>query len=180
MSIVASLAQKKDSVSAIKKELDKATITAVVDYRGLSVADLTALRVELLKEEARLTVSKNTLIKRAVAGTDKSDMSELLAGPTALLLGEADQVTPVKILTKFLKENKKKNEIRGGIMDGNFLNAEEMDALSKLPSLDELRGKLVGGLASPLNGIVAALSGPQRGLVNVLDQFAQHKQATEG
>ena len=75
-----------------------------------------------------------------------------------------------------LKKNKKDNEIRGGFMEGKPLTAREVDELAKLPSLDELRGKLLGCIASPANGLVAALSSPQRGLVNVLDQYAKQKQ----
>lgn len=172
------LAQKQETVEKLKIELDQATVAVVADYRGLTVADLTLLRRELYKEKALFMVGKNTLTKHALKGTQQAILGEFLKGPTALLLGRADQVTPVKILTEFLKKNKKENEIRGGYLDGKLLSAAEVDQLSKLPSIDELRGKLVGAINSPLSGIVAAISSPQRGLVNVLEQYT--KQLQEG
>lgn len=173
------LAKKQDTVQQIRTELDGATITLVVDYRGLSVAEITALRQELYKNNTRLTVMKNTLVRRAIEGSDLEALGEFLKGPTALAVGKADQVTPVKILKDYFKKNKKENEIRGGVMDGKALSAAEVITLSELPSFDELRAKLVGGIASPLNGIVASLSGPQRALANVLDQLAKQKQQQE-
>ncbi len=173
------LAKKQDTVQQIRAELDGATITLVVDYRGLSVAEITALRQELYKNNTRLTVMKNTLVRRAIEGSELEALGEFLKGPTALAVGKADQVAPVKILKDYFKKNKKANEIRGGVMDGKALSASEVITLSELPSFDELRAKLVGGIASPLNGIVASLSGPQRALANVLDQLAKQKQQQE-
>lgn len=170
------LAQKQETTAQLKAELDQATIAVVADYRGLTVAEMTELRRELYKQEARFTVAKNTLTKHAVDGTDKSVLAPLLKGPTALLVGRADQVGPVKTLASFLSKNKKPNEIRGGFLDGKLLSAAEVDQLSKLPPIEELRGKLVGAINSPLAGIVAAISSPQRGLVNVLDQYAKRLQ----
>lgn len=173
------LLKKQETVQAIRTELDNATITLVVDYRGLSVAEITALRKELYKNSARLTVMKNTLVRRAIEGSELEGLNEFLTGPTALAVGKADQIAPVKILKEYFKKNKKRNEIRGGVMDGKALSAKEVETLSELPSFDELRAKLVGGIASPLNGIVASLSGPQRALANVLDQLAKQKQQQE-
>ncbi len=171
------LAQKKETVETLKGHLDAATIAVVADYRGLSVAELTELRRELFKQDAQFTVAKNTLTKHAIKDGDKQELDALLKGPTALLIGKADQVAPVKTLTQFLSKNKKTNEIRGGILEGKLLSPAEVDQLAKLPPLEELRGKLVGALNAPLSGVVSALNSPLRGLVYVLDQVAQQKQA---
>jgi len=173
---VGKLAQKQNTVKQLKHDLDQATVAVVTDYRGLTVAELTLLRRELYAQQAKFMVGKNTLTKHALKDSPQEVLGEYLKGPTALLIGRADQVTPVKILAEFLKKNKKENEIRGGFLDGKLLSAAEVDQLSKLPSIDELRGKLVGAINSPLSGIVAAISGPQRGLVNVLDQYAKRLQ----
>ncbi len=174
------LLQKKETVAELKKRLKDAAVAYVVDYRDLSVAELTTIRRDFYKNaDAELTVMKNTLLKRAIEGTDMAGMEPFLSGPTALAIGRSDQVAPLKILKKFFKDNKKTNAVRGAVMDGNALAPAEVDAMASLPSLEELRGKLVGGIASPLNGIVAAISGPQRGLVNVLDQYAKQKQQQE-
>lgn len=167
---------KNREIDQLKAALNKMTVAVVTDYRGLSVAELTELRAELYKHKAVFSVSKNTLTRRAVAETNNIGLEAYLKGPTALLLGTDDQVQPVKVLKEFLKKNKKENEIRGGFMEGKPLTAREVDELAQLPSLDELRGKLLGCIASPANSLVAAISSPQRGLVNVLDQYAKQKQ----
>ncbi|MGE0201498.1 MAG: 50S ribosomal protein L10 [Candidatus Melainabacteria bacterium] len=172
-----SLPRKQETVESLKEALSTATMTVVTDYRGLSVAEMTTLRRDLLKENARLTVAKNTLLKRAIDGTANAGLAEFLKGPTAVLVANADQIAPLKLLKTFYKQGKKENELRGGLMDGQILTAKDLDALASLPPLNELRAKLVGGIASPLNGIVSALSSPQRALVNVLDQYAKQKQA---
>lgn len=169
-------APKAEAIEDLKKSMQEATVAIVADYRGLSVEHLTAIRRELFKYDARFTVSKNTLLKRAVKGTDAESISEFLTGPTAILFATADQVQPVKALKKFMKERKLEIELRGGFMDGRPLSSKEIDELADLPSLDELRAKLLGCIASPLNGLVGALSSQQRGLVNVLDQYAKTKQ----
>lgn len=173
------LAQKQTTVQAMQEELKDASVAFVVDYRGLSVKEMTDIRQELYKHDASFGVMKNTLLKRAIADSDMAALEPALQGPTALLVGRSDQVAPIKIVKKYFKDNKKENDIRGAVLEGNFLAPAEVDALAKLPPLDELRAKLVGGIASPLNGIVASISGPQRGLVNVLDQYAKHKQQQE-
>ncbi len=170
------LAQKKETADKLKADLSQATIAVVADYRGLTVSELTQLRRELYKEQAQFTVAKNTLAIHATKDTSLEALQSTLKGPTALLIGRADQVAPVKILTEFFKKNKKSNQIRGGVLDSKFLSPAEVDQLAKLPPIDELRGMLVGAINSPLSGIVAALSSPQRGLVNVLDQYSKRLQ----
>lgn len=171
------LAKKQDTVAFIEEELKTATVGVVANPSGLSVAELTELRRQLYQEKAKFAVVKNTLIRRAVSGTELENLVQDFKGPSALLYGTADQVKPIKILRDYLKKIKKdkSNEIRGGFMDGKTINADEVSALATLPPIEELRAKLLGGIASPLNGLVAALSGPQRSLVNVLDQYAKQK-----
>lgn len=170
------LAQKQGTVEQLKAELDQATIAVVADYRGLTVAELTELRRELYKQQAKFTVAKNTLTKHAISQSDKKVLGDVLKGPTAILIGRADQVAPVKTLTTFFTKNKKENEIRGGYLDGKLLSRAEVEQLAKLPPIEELRGQLVGAINSPLTGIVNAISSPQRGLVNVLDQYSKRLQ----
>lgn len=173
------LAKKQSTVKEMQEQLKDAAIAFVVDPSALTVKDLTDIRQELYKNDAQLTVMKNTLLKRAIEGTDMEALSSVLAGPTALAIGRSDQVAPIKIIRKFFKDNKKENDVRGAVMEGNFLAPADIEVLAQLPPLEELRGKLVGGIASPLNGLVLSISGPQRGLVTVLDKFAKHQQQQE-
>lgn len=169
--------QKKETVEQLKAALGSATVAVVADYRGLSVAEMTELRRELYKQDAQFTVAKNTLTRRAVDGTDLDVLKEYFKGPTALLLGRADQVLPVKTLKEYFKKNKKENEIRGGFLDGKVLTAAEVEQLATLPSFLELRAKLLGCIASPQSGLVNVLGSQQRALANVLDQYGKQKEA---
>ncbi len=170
------LAQKQETVEQLKSHLSKATIAVVADPRGLSVSELTQLRRELYKENAQFTFAKNTLAIHAIKDTELESLTDSLKGPTALLIGQADQVAPVKILTEFFKKNKKANQIRAGVLDSKLLSPAEVEQLAKLPPIEELRGKLVGAINAPLSGIVSVISSPQRGLVNVLDQYSKRLQ----
>lgn len=176
---MAGLAEKKKAVEELKERLHAAGFTFVADYRGLSVAEMTELRRALRKENVRVQVAKNTLMRRAVADSEYEGLAEYFSGPTAVVFSETDPVAPVKIIKEFLKKAKKKNELRGGFMEGRVLTPAEVEELGNLPSIDELRGKLVGALAWPGNQLVAALSSPHRQLANVLDQYAKTKEGSE-
>lgn len=175
-----SQAQKQVVIDELKTVLADATIVVVADYRGLGVADLTQLRRSLRGANVTVTVAKNTLAKRAIAGTALEPLSVHLKGPTALVVGRGDQVTVVKTLKEFLKKNKKPNELRGGLLEGAAISAAEVDELATMPSLDELRGKLLMCIASPLIGLAQVLQSPSVSLVRALDQIAEQKQAKEG
>jgi large subunit ribosomal protein L10 len=175
---VAGTAQKQATVAELKASMDVATVAVVADYRGLTVKEMTLLRAELFKQDAQFTVAKNTLLKRAIQDSPNQPLEAYLSGPTAVLISRADQVQPVKTLREFLTKNKKPNEIRGGILDGKLLSPAEVDQLAKLPPLDELRAKLVGGIAYPLTGLANTLNSPLRSLVYVLDQVAKQKEAS--
>ncbi|MEB3245955.1 MAG: 50S ribosomal protein L10 [Vampirovibrionales bacterium] len=167
---------KQAKTDVLKTAVANASIALVFDYRGLSVAELFALRKALRAVGASLNVSKNTLIIRAIEGTDASVLTSILAGPTALLTATGDQVAPVKAIKEFLKANKKKNALRGALLDGQLLSAQEVDALADMPSREVLLGKLVGAIAYPQQQLVGTLLAPQRQLANVLDQFAKTKE----
>jgi large subunit ribosomal protein L10 len=170
--------RKNDIVTEFENSLDQASVTVLVEYRGLSVAQLSKVRRELRKEDATLTVLKNTLAKRALVNKsiDEAFVSNF-KGPIAVLFGKNDQVMPVKAFAKVMKEMKKEAVFQGGLLDGQVLNSADVDQLVSMPPLLELRAKLLGGIASPVTGLVAAISGPQRALVNVLDQYAKQKQS---
>lgn len=161
--------------ASFEAELEGASILLLLDYRGLSVAEIKALRVALAKEgdDATLRVVKNTVMKRAIADGEYAELAELLKGPSALVIAKGDQIQPVKALRKYLKDNKKENEIRGGLMEGRALSAAEVKSLAEMPSLPELQAKLAGAIASPTVGLVNVLASPLRALANVLDQYGK-------
>jgi large subunit ribosomal protein L10 len=174
---MATLTQKKASVEEIKAKLEEAKVAIVMDYRGLTVEELTDLRTLFRKEaEATLTVTKNTLAKRAVEGTEFEPICEHLQGPTAIIFGTGDQVKPVKVARDYLKKNKKQNELRGGCLDGKSLSATEVQALADLPSREQLIAQLAGCIAAPLVGLARVLGTPGSQLARALDQVAEIKQ----
>jgi large subunit ribosomal protein L10 len=169
---VAKREDKEQKYGNYTESLQKAKVAVVAEYRGLSVAQLSALRADLFKQDACFTVVKNTLMKRAIKGTDGAALEPLFEGPMAVLFGFGDEVPPVKTLKDFLNKSKI-GEIKGGYIGSQLLSKQEALALADLPSLDELRAKLLGVINSPLVGIVGAISSQQRGLVNVLDQYSK-------
>ena len=120
-------------------------------------------------------VTKNTLAKVAIKGTNYEAMTELMKGPIAIAFGFDDQVSPAKVVSKFIKDTKK-GEILGAVLDGNLLSASEAKALANLPSKEELYAKILGSINSPaasltngINGVLAALT---RAVAAVRDQKA--------
>ncbi len=173
-----SLPHKEKRVAGYQKDFEKATVAVVADYRGLTVEQVSQLRRELFQMNAKFMVVKNTLMKRALKGTDGEAMLDLFQGPMALLLGFEDEVAPTKALKTFLQKAKI-GEIKGGYLGQQSLSRQEVLDLADLPSFNELRAKLLGAINSPCSGLVMSLAGPQRALVTVLDQYAKQKQDTE-
>jgi large subunit ribosomal protein L10 len=171
--------RKQAVVTDFGQALTEAKVTVLVQCPGLNVAQMGKIRKELRKENATLNVVKNKLAQRAVESNGQPEaLKTLFKGSVTVLMGADDQVAPVKTYARLMKEMKKDVVFSGGLLDGQVLDAKGVEQLVNLPPLNELRGKLLGGIASPVNGLVAAISGPQRALVNVLDQLAQKKEAT--
>lgn len=166
------LATKEKQVSTYETSVKKAKVAVLVDYRGLTVAQLTKLRVELLKNNAQFTVVKNTLLKRVIKGSEVEFLSDWLKGPTGVVFGYEDEVSPLKALKAFLKEAKI-GEVKGGVIGNEKLSAAQVQELADMPSLDELRGKLVGALNTPLVRLVQAIGHSNQSLVNVLEAYVK-------
>ncbi len=172
---MARLVDKERKLEQYKNDLSAAKIEIVAEYRGLSVEQLSTLRRDLFKQDAKFTIVKNTIAKRAIKGTDGEALEDLFQGPVGVLFGFSDEVPPAKTLKEFFQKAKI-GEIKGGLLGSQKLSRQEVLELADLPSLDELRAKLLGAINSPLSGLVMSLAGPQRALVNVLDQYAKQKE----
>lgn len=173
---MATKAFKKEKVDAISEIISKAKVAIVSDYKGLTVAEITDLRRKLQQEKGDYTVIKNTLAKIAIKGTPFEPLEDFLTGSSALAVGFEDQVSPAKILTKFIKE-KKKTEIKGGVLDGKALNANEVKELANIPSREELYAKMLGSMNSHATGLVMTVSGVARALVTAMDAIRKQKEA---
>lgn len=172
---MATKAFKSEKVDAIKAKLEKAQVAILTEYKGLSVEEITKLRRALQKEGGDFMVTKNTLAKVAVKGTDFEVLTEAFTGPIALAFGFEDQVSPAKAVAKFIKDTKK-GAILGAALDGKLLSADEAEALAKLPSKEELIAKILGSINSPASGIAnsvnAVMSQLTRAMAAVRDQKA--------
>jgi large subunit ribosomal protein L10 len=144
-------------------------------FEGLSVsAEATDLRGQLLDAGGRMEVVKNRLLKIAVEGTDFEQVSELLTGPNAVTYCGEDPITPLKVLTEFADRHNQP-PVKAGVVEGEMISPEQIEKLSKVPPLDELRATVVGGIASPVTGFVYTLSGLVSDLVFTLQAVADKR-----
>lgn len=172
-------ADKERVVQELASRLAGADSLIVADYRGLTNAQLAALRTELLKHGARLTVVKNTLTRRAAQAAGTDALLAMLEGPTAIAFVEAEgnPVAVAKALSDAAKETKIL-ALRGGVLSGKTITDAEVESLAKLPPLDVLQAQLVGVIVAPLTQLVAVLNAPVQNLVGLID--ARIKQLEDG
>ena len=163
-------AQKQEAIETLKGVFDGAGAVVVTHYLGLTVAEMTDLRGRLRVEGAQLQVVKNTLVQKALNGSVGEAGDALFKGPVALVYS-ADPVTAAKISAQYAKENDKL-KIIGGLMGTEVLNEAGIKALATLPSLDELRGKLVGLLQAPATKIAGILVAPAGQLARVVKAYS--------
>jgi large subunit ribosomal protein L10 len=167
-------AQKSESIEALKGVFANAGAVVVTHYLGLSVAETTDLRGRLRKEGASLKVVKNRLAQKALNGSG-DDALALFKGPVAIAYGP-DAVSAAKVTAAYAKDNEKFTII-GALMGEQVLDAKSVDALSKLPSLDELRGKLIGLINAPGTRIAGVLQAPGAQIARVLSAYATKEAA---
>lgn len=163
-------AQKAGEVEALKGVFAKAGVVVVSHYAGLTVADLTTLRTRLRAAGAGMQVVKNRLVKIAIDGTPSAAGAHLFTGPTAIAFSE-DPVAAPKVAAAFAKE-KDKFILLGGLLGPNVLDAKAVQELATLPSLDELRGKIIGLLNAPATKIAGILQAPGGQLARVISAYA--------
>lgn len=169
-------AQNIETVERIKEDLGAVNAMWVVDYRGLSVKEVQELRLNIRESDAVMKVYKNTLMRLAVKDLDLPDMGEVLEGPSAFVFAGEDPVASAKALKDFMKKNKNL-EIKGGMMDGSFVNASQVEAIASLPSREELIAKLLGTINNPLVKTVRVLNGPMEAFARCVSQIAEQKPA---
>ena len=148
---------KQPIIDEIKALLDGAVAATVVDYRGLTVAQDTELRKALREAGVQYKVFKNTLIKRAAEGTDFAQLDVVLDGPTALAVSKDDATAAARIFAKFAK-TAPKLEFKGAVVEGNFYDAKAVQALAEIPSREELLGRLLGSIKSPVSNFARVLN----------------------
>lgn len=149
---------KIDTVAELTDKLSRAQMALVADYRGLTVAEISDLRKQLRASGAELIVAKNTLVSLAAKATGREGLEPLLAGPTAVAFAYDDVSGAAKAINDFNK-GAKQVKVRGGILGNSMLDSSALDQVSKLPSRQQVLADIVGGVQSPLVGVVGALNG---------------------
>jgi large subunit ribosomal protein L10 len=162
-------------VSTLNEVFSNTGVVVVAHYSGLTVAQMTALRGRMKDAGASLKVAKNRLVKLALKGTDAEHISDLFQGPTVIAYS-SDPVAAPKIAAEFAKTNEK-FVLLGGAMGKTSLDAKGVEALATLPSLDELRAKLVGMIKTPATRVAGVLQAPAGQLARVIGAYAKKDEA---
>ncbi len=152
---MSALEQKKQIVTEIAEKLRESQTTVLVDYRGLTVAQITELRKQLREAGVEFKVYKNKLVKRATAETDLTALDEQLVGPTAIAFSNEDAIAPAKIIHNFAKQHEAL-EIKAGILEGEVVGVDEVKALATLPSREGLLSMLLSVLQAPMRNFALA------------------------
>ena len=166
--------EKKDFVSNLKEDFSNATSLIVAEYSGLTVNETEQLRKEMRDNGAKFKVTKNRLTKLAISETQFKDISELFKGPTAIAYSD-DAVAPAKVAVNFEKKFEKFKIIGGGY-NGEKIDKEKIDFLAKLPSLDELRGKIIGLISAPAQKIASITAEPGAQIARLISSNSSNKQ----
>jgi large subunit ribosomal protein L10 len=174
------LKEKKEQVVAELVERLRSTDTLIVaDYRGLSMKEIDGVRGELLQHGARFSVVKNTLTRRAAEEAGVEALKDFLEGPTAIaFVGDGDMVAVAKTLSDTARRTKVL-AVRGGILQGQTITADQVRDLATLPPLDVLQGQVLGAIVGPMTAVVGLFTAPLLDLVNVLDARIQQLEEQE-
>ncbi len=167
--------QKSEAVAELNRTFNEVGVVVVTRNLGMTVAQSTALRNKMREAGASYKVSKNRLARIAAEGTPYAVVYDLLTGPTALATS-TDPVAAARVINDFAKTNDK-IEIVGGAMGGQLLDAEGIKALASLPSLDELRAKIVGLIVAPATKIATITQAPAAQIARVLSAYAEKEAA---
>ncbi|MDL2325358.1 50S ribosomal protein L10 [Ruminococcaceae bacterium OttesenSCG-928-A16] len=153
------LSEKKAYVASLREKILNSPSGVIVDYKGITVAQDTALRREMRQAGVEYAVVKNTMLHLAVQGTDFEEMDTVLTGSTALAIGnEEDNLAPARILSKYAEGSKGKFSVKIGYLDGKVVDAAQIDALAKLPNREGLLSMLLSALTGNLRGLAVAVN----------------------
>lgn len=148
---------KQPVVQAIADDVKDAQAVVLVDYRGLTVAQDTAMRKELREAGVIYKVCKNTMMRRAFEGTEFAGLDEYLEGPSAIAISKDDATAPARILCKFAKDVKAL-ELKAGVVEGSVYDSKALEEVGKIPSREVLLGRLFGSMQSPITNFARVLN----------------------
>lgn len=153
---VESIQAKSAIVEEIKEKLSKAQSAVVIDYMGINVIEADAMRKQLREAGVDYKIYKNTLVKRAIEGTQFADLAQVLDGPSAFAFGYEDATAPAREINSVIKKINKM-EFKAGVVEGQFYDKDGISAIAQLPSRDELIAKFLGSIKSPVSSLAYTL-----------------------
>ena len=151
------LSEKQAIVEALTQRISNATAGVLVDYKGITVAEDTALRRELRGADIEYSVVKNTLLRFAVDKCNYNEFDSVLNGTTSLATTEGDPIAPIRIVSEYAKKLNGKFEVKGGFLEGKILSLNELDEIAQLPGKDALYSKVFGTLLAPITSLAVVL-----------------------
>lgn len=167
------LAKKQEEVKNMVEKYKNADTIVIVDYLGLTVAQDTELRTELRAKEVDYKVLKNRLLLIAFKELGIEGAEAMLQGPTAIAMSYSDHILPAKVCMNAAKKYRT-FEIKGGVMDGKLISADDVKLLANMPSKEEIVTRVISGLNSPISGFINVLSANIRGLLTVLKEISEN------
>lgn len=159
--------EKEEVIGELHAKMAKAKAAIVAEPRGLDVATVTELRKKLREAKVDYRIVKNTLAARAAKGTPVEPVADRFVGPTAIVMSYDDVVAPAKLLSEFMKD-RENFAIRAAIVEGKVIDAKGVQALAKMPGLQELRAQILGVIAAPATKLVRLIGTPGQQLARVL------------
>lgn len=169
--------EKIAEVEAIAERMQSAQSMILADYTGCSVEQMTIFREKCRANAVECRVVKNRLARIAATNSELGAINDHLKGPTAIIFGLESQVDAAKIVADFMKENAQMT-IKGGVLDGAYLDVNQVVTLSETPSMDELIAKMMGSINSPASGLVGTINGVAGKLCRAIDAVAKQKAET--
>ena len=165
--------KKAEIIDQLEELFSRSEVGILTDYRGLSTVEITALRRKLGESGIDYRVVKNTLARFAMERSGREVLAGLFEGPVAVVSGHGNITEPAKVLTEYIRTSKIGLSIRGGFLGDRLLSAEDVTALATLPSKEILLAKIMGGMQSPIYGLLNCVTAPLRGLMMVLQARIQ-------
>jgi large subunit ribosomal protein L10 len=168
---------KARAIEELIEKLRESKGIVLLDYRGLNVAAITALRRELGQQQVEFHVAKNTLLRIAAERAEVEVTPQLVTGPTAVAIGWADEITPARLLTAYARRNRTVS-VKGGLIGGRAFTAEQIGRVAELPDREQLLANLAGGIQAPLARTLAVLQAPLREIAGLAQALLDKKQTT--
>ena len=172
--------QKQEFISDLQERLARAEAIYLTDFTGLDVQAMTSLRRQLKQSNGEYLVVKNRLLKRAMADSELPDISSYLTGPTGVVFGLDSAVDAAKAVVDFAKENGDRPVFKVGLMESGVLGPEEIAAVSRLPSREELLSQVAGVLSGPLSSLVSVLGGKLQEMAGLADALREQVESQDG